>query len=108
MAKPGETTDVPHYLDVAARVSEVIEKEEIEGETRQGWRRDRIRSSIARTYALLGDADKAFEFEAGVVDSESGKVAAVTCCSMARHGFEPDAVLRVRLDEISAKLTDPW
>ncbi len=88
LAKRGDTTDVQHYLDVAQRVSEVIEKDDVEGESSEGWRRDRIRSSIARTYALLGDVEKAAVFEAGVVDSESGRVAAVVASQASAEDFD--------------------
>ncbi|MCA9285208.1 MAG: hypothetical protein KDA22_08350 [Phycisphaerales bacterium] len=58
------TGKVQQYLDAAERIAEES----------SDWRRDRIRVKIAQTYALLGREEEAASFEAGVVDSESGKV----------------------------------
>jgi tetratricopeptide (TPR) repeat protein len=87
-AQRGDTTDVQHYLDLAQRVSEAVEDEGTDEDGSRGWRRDRIRSSIARTYAWLGNLEKAAEFEAGVADSEIGRVAAVMAMQADTDDFE--------------------
>ncbi len=57
-------------------------------ETTEDWRRDRIRVKIAKTYAWMGQTQKADEFEAGVVDSETGKVAQVDAMRSDENSFE--------------------
>jgi hypothetical protein len=64
----GLTDDVQTYLDLAARIAEAAGPD---------WARDRVRVKIARTYALLEQKEQAERFEAGVPESETGKVAAV-------------------------------
>ncbi len=87
-AQRGDTTDVQHYLDLAQRISAVVEDEGTDEEGSQGWRRDRIRSAIARTYAWVGNLEKAAEFEDGVADSEIGRVAAVMAMQAGEDDFE--------------------
>jgi hypothetical protein len=58
---------VQQYLDLAERIAAGAED----------WRRDRIKVKIARTHAMLGNAEKAAQAEAGVARSESGKVQAI-------------------------------
>lgn len=83
-AKRGETADVQHYLDLAQRISERVEDDE----TGQAWRRDRIRTKIATTYAWLGQHEKAAQFEANVTESESGRVAAVRAMTADADDFD--------------------
>lgn len=64
-AQHGDTSQVQRYFDLAAKVSL--------GE--EDWRRDQIRSKIAMTHAWLGQNDLAAQFESGLVESESGRVA---------------------------------
>ncbi len=66
-ARHGYAGEVQQYLDLAVQISESAE----------GWRRDQIRVKIANTYTWLGQTQQADQFETGVVDSESGKVARV-------------------------------
>jgi len=68
LVRHGYADDVQPYLDKAALIAETPSTD---------WRRDRIRAKIARTYAWLGQMDRAAAFEAGVEDSESGQVARV-------------------------------
>lgn len=69
LAQHGDV-NVQHYLNLAG---EIAEDPNI-GETS---RRDRIRVKIAKTHILLGRVKEANEFETGVVDSETGKVAGI-------------------------------
>ena len=64
-ARHGYTGEVQQYLNLAVQISESAE----------GWRRDQIRVKIDNTYTWLGQTRQADQFETGVVDSESGKVA---------------------------------
>jgi tetratricopeptide (TPR) repeat protein len=57
-------------------------------ETTNEWRKDRIRVRIAQTYILLGQAEKAEEFEKGAVDSELGKVTGVRAMVCAEDSFD--------------------
>jgi tetratricopeptide (TPR) repeat protein len=68
-ARHGDTAEVQQYLDLANQVSE-----KTQGDDAQDWQRDRIRVKIASTHAILGQTEKAAQFESGTVDSESGKV----------------------------------
>ncbi|MEP9409825.1 MAG: hypothetical protein HRF42_00190 [Candidatus Brocadia sp.] len=64
-AMHGYIDEAQQYINLATQVSESAE----------GWRRDRIRVKIASTYTLLGQIVLAEQFETGISDSESGKVA---------------------------------
>lgn len=44
----------------------------------QGWRRDRVRARIARTYALLGDPRTAASIQARLEPSEAGRLASLS------------------------------
>ncbi len=72
-ARHGSASEVEHYLDLARQVSN-----HQDDESAQDWQRDRIRVTIARTYAQLGQRERAAESQEGVVDSEAGKVEAAT------------------------------
>jgi tetratricopeptide (TPR) repeat protein len=78
-AKLGRMADVQKDLDLAQRIADGggIEAHEPAGdsvEAPQEWRRDRIRTSIARTYLLLGQDDKAAAVAEGAVESEIGRM----------------------------------
>lgn len=87
------TAEVEKFLKLAEREAHAAAEEE----NVQIWRRDRIMVKIARTYALLGEVQKAAQYEAGVVDSESGKVDAVRAMNLDGDAF--DAKIEA-LDEI--------
>ena len=78
LADHGDTANVQGYLNLAGQVAE----------TATDWRRDRIRVKIARTHALLGQADQAAHFEADVVDSESGKVHSIRAQILDSEDFD--------------------
>jgi tetratricopeptide (TPR) repeat protein len=77
-ARHGITNDVQHYLTLADKIAEDAED----------WRKDRIKVKIARTHAWLGQTQQAAHFEAGVVDSESGKVAGVKAMLADENSFD--------------------
>ena len=74
------------YLDLASQIADEGTKDP-DG---QAWRRDRIRAIIAQTYAVLGRPDKAADFNAGVVDSESGKLEATRALLIEPAGVEAE------------------
>jgi tetratricopeptide (TPR) repeat protein len=74
-AQRGYINGAKHYLDLASQISE----------TAEDWRKDVIKVKIAKTYALLGQTQQADELEKDIVESESGKVAAVKAM-MAEEG----------------------
>jgi tetratricopeptide (TPR) repeat protein len=92
-AERGDAAGARKYLELAERDARAVAEEE----GVQIWRRDRIMVKIARTYALLGEAQKAARYEAGVVDSEAGKVDAVRAMTLDGDAF--DAKIAA-LDEI--------
>jgi hypothetical protein len=63
-ARHGHADGLQQYLDLAV---------EIAG-SEEDWRRDQVRVKVAQAYLWLDQSERAAEFEAGVVDSESGKV----------------------------------
>jgi tetratricopeptide (TPR) repeat protein len=71
-------SDVEHYLNLAKQISEVAED----------WRKDAIKVKIAKTHALLGHSDKVEELEAGIVESESGKVAGIKAMTATKDSFK--------------------
>lgn len=75
----GYTEGLQRYLDLAADIAETAN---------QDWRRDHVRVKIAQVYALLGQTEKAAEFEAGVEFSEMGKVAAVKAMQGDEESFD--------------------
>jgi len=83
-ARHGSVNDVEPWLERARKVSASV----ADDENTQDWQQDRIRSTIAKTYACLGQRERAAELEAGVVDSESGKVNAVKAMQSDADGFE--------------------
>ncbi len=71
---------------------------------------------IAEAYQTMGDTAAALKVyrravEEGVVSPNSRPRAddlSATCCSLARHGVEPDAELWTRIRQIREGLSDPW
>ncbi len=76
-ARHGYTDEALQYLSLAIQISESAED----------WRRDRIRVKIASTYALLGQTTQTEQFEAGGVNSESGKIAGVKAMTAGEDTF---------------------
>lgn len=74
----GYVDEAQQYLELALNASEDAED----------WRRDRILSKIAKSHAWLGEYEKASELEAGVADSESGRVAQVRAARCSTETFE--------------------
>lgn len=78
--------------------------------------RARALRPIAEAYCAMGDTAAAFDLykravEAGMENPNSRPRAedlVATCCSLALHAMEPDAVLASRIREIQAGLGDPW
>ncbi|HKB16832.1 MAG TPA: hypothetical protein VKF62_12255, partial [Planctomycetota bacterium] len=83
-ARRGEPNGVQGYLDLAGQIAE----ENAKDENAQEWRRDRIRTKIAKTHVWLGEARRAEAFEADVVDSEQGKVDAVRAMRLEAADFD--------------------
>lgn len=73
LAEAGQGHLVEPYLEQAIEVSDW--GEEI---LRQAWRRDRIRSAVARTLLVLGRIEEAYEIQSNLVDEESGRIAPLT------------------------------
>jgi tetratricopeptide (TPR) repeat protein len=71
-ASHGATEEIPHYLELAQKISEMGEEM-----ITQDWQKERIRVAIAKTHAWLGHAKESVEFEAGIERAEMGKVDAV-------------------------------
>lgn len=65
----------------------------------QDWRADRIRVKIAQALVLLGDSERAAEYEVDLVDSEVGKVALARARRAERENLEANlAELQAVLD----------
>lgn len=81
IAEKGRMAGVQELLDQALRIAEggglgSPESPSDTVEMPQEWRGDRIRAAIARTYLLIGQADRAAQVAGGVVESESGRIRA--------------------------------
>ncbi|MCY3000997.1 MAG: hypothetical protein NTV21_04260 [Planctomycetota bacterium] len=71
---------------------------------------------VAEAYATMGDPDEARRvfaraLEEGTLNPNSRPRAddlVATCLAMAKAGVEPDATLRVRLEQIAGAFGDPW
>ena len=92
-ARKGAKGEVQRYLDLAGAIADRTEHELAEEEASaeggaQSWRRDRIKVKLARAHALLGQDDEAARLEAGVVPSESGKVAAAKAMVLDAQAFD--------------------
>ncbi len=96
-ARQGRLADVQKYLDMAQRISDgaAVEVPESAGdsvEAPQEWRRDRIRTSIARTYMLLGQEEKAARVAEGAEASEIGRLHAEKAKQTEPADFEAQIV----------------
>jgi hypothetical protein len=87
-AQHGHEGDVQRYLDLAEAIAEHPEKLSSQYESDQSWRRDRIRATIARTHVWLGQTEAAAKFEAGMVDSEAGKLSAMKAARSDANAFD--------------------
>jgi hypothetical protein len=65
-ARAGDGDDVQLYLRRARELVETCDEENFDG-----WRRDRVRVRIARTYLLLGQPDEASRFQENLEISEA-------------------------------------
>jgi len=79
------------------------------------YRAGTLRPLAEATQAMGGKAEALALYkrcvEEGIANPNSRPRAddlAATCCSMARHGVEPDTALWSRLMEIEGRLGDPW
>ncbi len=77
-AQRGHPSEAQEYLTLAGQVVDETED----------WRRDRIKVKIARTHALLGRSEEAERFESGVVEAETGKVAAIRASLSEDEAFD--------------------
>jgi hypothetical protein len=77
-ASHGQAALVPDYLKRAEGIAK----------TADDWGRDRIRVKIAQTHALLGDLEKASQFEADVDQGERGKVLHIPATQASPAGFD--------------------
>jgi hypothetical protein len=78
-AQHGQTHEAQHYLDRAGQSTRDPKLED--------WRRDRIRVKIAKVHLWLGRPRQAEHLAAGVVESESGKVARVKATLSDQNSF---------------------
>lgn len=99
----------------AARAMEVFEQEKENGRILDIFRSDAL-LPVAEAYHAMGDRDAALRtytqaVAEGAVNPNARPRAddlVAACCSMATHGFEPDAALWHRLAEIREGLSAPW
>jgi tetratricopeptide (TPR) repeat protein len=78
-AQHGQTNEAQHYLKLASQST----RDPKVGD----WRRDRIRVKIAKAHLWLGQTRQADQVAAGVVQSESGKVARVKATLSDKNSF---------------------
>jgi tetratricopeptide (TPR) repeat protein len=95
-AQHGATSEVQHYLDLAAGVADGSAK--LDGA--QEWPRERIRAVIAQTHVVLGHDADADGFAAGLAAAESGRVHAAKATRLDASAVdaqlkELDAILAV-------------
>jgi hypothetical protein len=88
-ARHGDSPQVQTYLDRALDVAKSWSKEE----DAQEWQADRIRTTIAKTHALLGNFAKADELSAGALDSEMARVDAAKAERMTAESFDSECDL---------------
>jgi tetratricopeptide (TPR) repeat protein len=79
-----EAEKIVNPEEAAPEASEVG-SDEVVIEGFQAWRKDRIRARIARTYHVLGQPERAIEFEDGLETSEVGPVEVVRARTMKRE-----------------------
>ena len=88
LAEAGEGEAARQALE-RAETAEVALTAEFE----QGWRRDRVRARIARTYAYLGEPARAASIQARLESSEAGRLAPLST----RFIEEEDAAAQVEM-----------
>jgi hypothetical protein len=82
-ADHGYVGEVQEHLD---RAEEIAKQAVLEED--QAWRIDRIRSTIAKTHLALGHVEEAARYEAGLEESEAGRVLAIKALYLDAEGFE--------------------
>lgn len=87
-AQHGQSDAAHHYLDQAGSMSEDLERWTTRFESNQGWRRERIRSTIAATHLQLGQVEQAARFERGLTPAEAGQVVAARAARICADEFE--------------------
>lgn len=100
-AEAGDAELVDTYVAKAERVAETAP-----GVIQQEWRGDRIRVKIAAALEVLGETDRAAEYEVALEESEIGKVAVVRAQKAERETLEQNlAELKAVLAARSFELT---
>jgi hypothetical protein len=84
LAEHGDADRVPDLLAEASRIADQV----MQADGAQEHRRDRIRAKIARTHLLLGDADRAREYEQGIADSQLAELVATKAGELAPDDFD--------------------
>jgi tetratricopeptide (TPR) repeat protein len=76
-ARQNQTEEAKRYLNLAMQVTQIrdLNSQEAQDFTQQ-WRKDVILVKIAQVYLMLGETEQAGRLEQGVVESETGKLAA--------------------------------
>ena len=87
-AERGDTSRVQFHLDRARTISE-----DPEDDTLPGWRKSRIRATIARTHVQLGQLEQAAEFGESLEDSEACELAVLQARLSDESRFETDLEL---------------
>jgi hypothetical protein len=82
-AQHGNTAEVQHYMDLAQKLSPIVEDD-----STQDWQRDRIKATIAKTHLLLGHTEQAARFENAIVDSERGMLDEVRAKILTPEAFD--------------------
>ncbi|TAH36819.1 MAG: hypothetical protein EYC70_07470 [Planctomycetota bacterium] len=93
-AQRGDVTEARRCLDLARQVADGVH-----GETAQDWHKDRILAKIAATQLQMGLAQDAADLEAGLVASESGRVAAARALLLDDGAFDAHLAM---LDQVLA------
>jgi hypothetical protein len=76
-AQQKHTEAAKRYLSLAMQVTQISDPNSREAQDfTQQWRKDAILVKIAQVHLMLGETDQAGRMEQGVVESETGKVAA--------------------------------
>lgn len=87
-AERGDTSRVQFHLDRARTISE-----DPDDETLPGWRKSRIRATIARTHVLMGQLEQAAEFGENLEESEACELAVLQARLADEDRFEADLEL---------------
>jgi len=101
-AEKGDAADARTFLELAEEAAASTEQDE----EAQGWRTDRIRVRMAQALVLLGDEERIDELEAGVVDSELGKIEVARARTLSEEAFDEqlaaldDVILSDSMDRV--------